>query len=297
LRNGERREMPGTLNPGESLGPNQELRSNNGRYYLVMQSDGNLVLYEGAASTAIARWDTGTWGLDPDFQPVRADMQQDGNFVLYSATGDPVWATGTDGYGGSRLVMQDDRNLVIYDPANRPLWATNTEVEVLRPTEPFNAGQIAGVILLSGLLLVATSLITFRYYWIESVIATAVFYISLLSPFVFGVWRGLTWPGRHPTTYILMGLSIGVIGLLGFLVTIAAFWGSAEVVLGQGVYDWLTAIAFYPLLSTVCFAVGGELGDVMEARPGETPSTTAVLTIASAAISAVGSIIAAILGS
>lgn len=36
-----------TLNPGGQLAIGQELRSNNGLYALVMQGDGNLVLYEG----------------------------------------------------------------------------------------------------------------------------------------------------------------------------------------------------------------------------------------------------------
>jgi hypothetical protein len=48
-----------TLRGGGSLHPGQQLRSNNGRYTLVMQHDGNLVLYEPGGKAA---WDTGTWG-------------------------------------------------------------------------------------------------------------------------------------------------------------------------------------------------------------------------------------------
>ncbi len=129
-----------TLNPGGSLGINQELRSGNGLYVLIMQGDGNLVLYEGVTSPPWrAVWATDTWNLPPARRPIRADMQQDGNFVLYSATG-PEWASGTHMYPGSRLVLQDDRNLVIYDPDNTPRWASNTWIpQQPRPTEPVRA--------------------------------------------------------------------------------------------------------------------------------------------------------------
>jgi hypothetical protein len=55
-----------------------------------------------------------------------ATMQEDGNLVLYSSGGDPVWASQTDGNAGSVLVLQDDRNLVIYASDGGPVWATDT---------------------------------------------------------------------------------------------------------------------------------------------------------------------------
>ena len=114
-----------TLNPGASLSVNQELRSNNGLYVLIMQGDGNLVLYEGVMTPPRrAVWSTNTWNLPPERRPNRAAMQQDGNFVLYSTTG-AEWASGTWTFPGSRLILQDDRNLVIYDPNNIARWASN----------------------------------------------------------------------------------------------------------------------------------------------------------------------------
>lgn len=129
-----------TLTAGGSLGVNQELRSDNGLYVLVMQGDGNLVLYEGLATPPWRPvWATNTWNLPPALRPVRADMQQDGNFVLYSTTG-PQWASGTHMYAGSRLILQDDRNLVIYDANNTPRWASNTWIpQQARTTEPVRA--------------------------------------------------------------------------------------------------------------------------------------------------------------
>jgi hypothetical protein len=116
--------MTDTLNGGNDLSIGQGLRSNNGRFNLIMQQDGNLVLYQGA----IAVWDTKTWNLPVFARPVVAKMQNDGNFVLYTQGGNPIWATGTDNHPGARLVLQDDRNLVLYAPGQPPgaLWVSNT---------------------------------------------------------------------------------------------------------------------------------------------------------------------------
>jgi len=52
-------------------------------------------------------------------------MQGDGNLVVYASTG-PVWSSGTDRHPGAFLVVQDDGNTVIYSAGGSPLWATNT---------------------------------------------------------------------------------------------------------------------------------------------------------------------------
>lgn len=132
-----------TLEPGGRLGVGQELRSDNGLYVLTMQGDGNLVLYEGIASPPWrAVWATDTWNLPPLRRPIRADMQQDGNFVLYSEIG-PEWASSTHTFPGSRLVLQDDRNLVIYDSNNTARWASNTWIPAQpRPSEPVRASKM-----------------------------------------------------------------------------------------------------------------------------------------------------------
>lgn len=100
------------------LSPNQALISSNGKYTLVMQSDGNLVIYR--QGTAIWASDTYRSGAN------RAFMQDDGNFVVYEYSS-PKWASQTPGSGGVKLVMQNDGNLVIYKSNNAPVWASNTE--------------------------------------------------------------------------------------------------------------------------------------------------------------------------
>lgn len=103
-----------TLATNQKLDRGQWLQSSDGRYRLIMQGDGNLVLYN-AGGRAI--WATNRSG-------VFAIVQGDGNLVEY-ASGGPVWASNTVGTGANRLVVQNDGNLVLYSPS-RAVWASNT---------------------------------------------------------------------------------------------------------------------------------------------------------------------------
>ncbi|MGW4652696.1 hypothetical protein ACWEPF_39795, partial [Kitasatospora sp. NPDC004289] len=119
--------------------PYETVESKAGR--LVMQQDGNLVLYSKA--TGNARWSSGTWG----HPGATAFMQGDGNLVVRASDGTALWASGTWGRGNARAVLQDDLNLVVYDPAGRALWATGTDnrVAARRGTALF-----AGAVVKSG---------------------------------------------------------------------------------------------------------------------------------------------------
>lgn len=51
-------------------------------------------------------------------------MQTDGNLVLYNGSNTAIWEANTDGYGSSAfLSAQDDGNLVVYYNTNVPIWA------------------------------------------------------------------------------------------------------------------------------------------------------------------------------
>lgn len=114
---------------------------------LVMQTDGNLVLY---SSDGHAVWSTQQFPAAPSYRSalaarsqltpgqsltsrdefLRAVMQSDGNFVVYEREypGNPqrvLWSAGTSG-AGNRLVMQDDGNAVVYSAGGRALWSTAT---------------------------------------------------------------------------------------------------------------------------------------------------------------------------
>lgn len=105
------------LRVNEVLYPGQTRVSVDGRFALVYQWDGNLVLYYG--STAL--WHTATYGTSPG----GVAMQSDGSLVVYDASGVPRWASNTAGYGGAFLLVQSDGNLVLYQDAT-PRWASNT---------------------------------------------------------------------------------------------------------------------------------------------------------------------------
>ena len=75
-----------TLNAGQQLNVNDQLTASNGIDYLIMQGDGNLVLYTKFGQPI---WDTKTYGKPTT--PDHAAMQGDGNFVVYDAAGKPYW--------------------------------------------------------------------------------------------------------------------------------------------------------------------------------------------------------------
>ena len=103
-----------TLTAGERLYPDTEIRSPNGAYVLRYQSDGNLVLYGPGGAV----WSSGTAGAGGLF----AEMQPDGNFVVYHANGADPWESGTAGIPGAELRVQDDGYLVVYDSGGNVPW-------------------------------------------------------------------------------------------------------------------------------------------------------------------------------
>lgn len=115
---------------------------------LVIQDDGNLVLYVGVdaepwVGPQPSQWAHGialnaivvgerlrpTWQLTASDWACRMVMQDDGNLVIYDRDDGVLWATGTDGNPGAELRFQDDGNVVIYGQGGDALWATGTDGE------------------------------------------------------------------------------------------------------------------------------------------------------------------------
>ncbi|MCL5882993.1 MAG: hypothetical protein M1539_03345 [Actinobacteria bacterium] len=106
--------MSDILRQNQFLLTSQMISSPNGNFFLVLQPDSNLVLYEmvhheDGSLVPDAVWATNTVDQDAWF----AAMQEDGNFVLADENGAKLWETETDGKPGSFLQLQDDGNLVI----------------------------------------------------------------------------------------------------------------------------------------------------------------------------------------
>ena len=112
----------GTLYADEALLPNSRLLwSCDQRFYLTMQTDGNLVLYQSKNGQSTALWSTGTWQTSGQI----AVLQKDGNFVLYDSNRNALWSSRTWDRPNAYLAVQNDGNLVVYQ-GTMPLWASNT---------------------------------------------------------------------------------------------------------------------------------------------------------------------------
>ncbi|GAW52461.1 hypothetical protein PD653_4558 [Nocardioides sp. PD653] len=108
-----------TLYRNQNLDVGQWLRSSNGAYTLVMQSDANLVLYHGSR----AIWASGTNG-----RPVHhLKLHDNGCMALIDSSGNWLWRPSPDpcNKGGDHLAVQNDGNLVLY-AGSRAVWASNT---------------------------------------------------------------------------------------------------------------------------------------------------------------------------
>ena len=83
------------------------LTSPNGKFTLVYQGDGNLVLYKNIT--------TPIWASNTDRKSSATfKFQTDGNLVIYGAGNSVVWSPNCYGKGGQTLTLQDDGNLVVY---------------------------------------------------------------------------------------------------------------------------------------------------------------------------------------
>lgn len=107
----------GIMSPGQAIGANEGITSCDGRFTLIQQGDGNLVLYMAGGKALWSSKTAGTAGRT-------AVMQDDGNLVVYTPEGKPVWSSGTWGHPGAYLGVQNDGNVVIYQYG--AIWSTGT---------------------------------------------------------------------------------------------------------------------------------------------------------------------------
>src|SRR5260370_172768 len=93
-----------------------------GALSLVMQGDGNLVLYQQDGTPV---WFTGTGGQDCSADQCFAVFQGDGNFVVYNGS-TPLWNSGTPGYPDAQLLLSTEApEFEIIDTNNNLLWSND----------------------------------------------------------------------------------------------------------------------------------------------------------------------------
>ncbi len=110
------------LNTGQSLTSGNYIRSWDNRYVLLMQTDGNMVLY-GPGYHGL--WSTQTGGKPG----AGLAMQTDGNIVVWYNNA-PVWASNTAGLGTANMYMQTDGNLVAYNGNGTGVWGSGTNGKI-----------------------------------------------------------------------------------------------------------------------------------------------------------------------
>jgi hypothetical protein len=98
---------------------------------LVMRRDGRLVFRFGG---------TVVWEVTGPADSYLA-VQSDGNLVVYSALGEPVWQSATVGSGAAVLAVQPDGNLVLY--ARQVDWSSGTSTRLVTSLRDL-AGAFAG---------------------------------------------------------------------------------------------------------------------------------------------------------
>ena len=115
-----------------------------------MQSDGNVVLYYESFNNPdlpLPLWQTNTAGINAR----EFIMQTDGNLVLYDTSGQWHWASQTQGHPGAFLDLQNDGNLVVYkagsvtETGNNALWDTGTRVPPLTLSAEVDNGEMLNV--------------------------------------------------------------------------------------------------------------------------------------------------------
>lgn len=133
-----------TLYAGQSLTAGQSLRSPDGRFTFVYQTDGNLVLYAPWGST----WNSGTYGKTSTV----LTMQTDGNLVLYNGY-QAVWSSNSAVRANPYLTIQNDGNAVVYTSSGVG-WQAGTGGQA---TVAYNSVNISGAPLAHATNLVAQS--------------------------------------------------------------------------------------------------------------------------------------------
>jgi|SRR5271157_794062 len=148
--------ISGILATNQTLTQGQYLTSPNSKFFVYMQSDGNLVVYNGSGPSNQGSKVWSWTNTPPGSGAYYAIMQGDWNFVVYAGTPpsnvDPIWASNTDwGVGQCWLVMGNDGYLYVITTKEagvsyNVLWTTNPSI---RPKP--SVGWLIGAVVLYGL--------------------------------------------------------------------------------------------------------------------------------------------------
>lgn len=109
---------PDTLLADQGLSSGEQRISTNGTTTLTHQGDGNVVVRK--SNRVLFQTNTAGQGS------AALIMQADGNLVLYRSDGHPLFNTRTHGNPGAGMRVENDGRVVVYSPALATLWASDT---------------------------------------------------------------------------------------------------------------------------------------------------------------------------
>jgi len=122
-------ESASSLLAGQKITVGQSLNSIDSYSILRLTESGTAELYVNFKKV----WNTPAAGKDGYLV-----LQTDGNLVLYTSTGAPVWDSGTGGNTNSNAHLQADGNFVIYRANGVHSWQSNTSIGISHTEFPTN---------------------------------------------------------------------------------------------------------------------------------------------------------------
>lgn len=102
-----------------ALYANQGIYSPSGNVMLWMQGDSNLVIYTMTSSGWSPLWSTNTVGTGANV----AYFQSDGNLVLYTPQGAPVWSSGTYNNPCATIAVSNAGKATITNTSGTVVWS------------------------------------------------------------------------------------------------------------------------------------------------------------------------------
>ncbi|MFI5908297.1 hypothetical protein [Dactylosporangium sp. NPDC051541] len=125
---------PAQLKAGFALAAGQALRSPNGKYTLMQQQDGNLVLADEAKRVQ--------WSSQTSASPgATASLDRTGDLVVYAKNQTVLWRSSTNGQG-ALLEVRDDGNAAVTRTDHQEVWSSRNERTRLYPGQTLTAGQL-----------------------------------------------------------------------------------------------------------------------------------------------------------
>jgi hypothetical protein len=110
----------------QKLNTGQILYSDNREYYLILQQDGNMCIYNDKDQRV---WQTNTSGKKSNY----LIMQSDNNLCIYpSDNSGAIWCSMTNGKGGVNMSIDNDGVLRIYNSANQIVWYSSKSITPIK---------------------------------------------------------------------------------------------------------------------------------------------------------------------